>query len=468
MKSYELQPTKENLMKTLTEDTISRNKDLALFFQLLDSMNDCCSLSLDGNWGSGKTFFVKQAKMVLDAYNPFTTDCVDEDRVVIKTAFSKHIGEEVQMKPCVSCYYDAWANDNDEDPLLSLVYSIMLVANNDYSFKENDGFVSIGLSLLDAISGRDIKSVVEALKNKTPFDEIAKQKSLEDKIKDFLDSLLAERGERLVVFVDELDRCKPSFAVRLLERIKHYFSNERITFVFSINASELQHTIKRHYGDNFDAYRYLDRFFDLRMSLPKVDLDKYYRSIGFNNSYYTVDIVSDAVIRANHFEMREIAKYIRLMNIAAYDATHDATHDGNRKFDFSFMDGKSRQFCLLYILPVMMGLKIADSDKYTEFIHGKYMQPLIDVSYSLKEGFFEELLNRNESYDDDSSSDIKTVTLEDKLKQLYDAIFVFQYDNTVYSQTVGKYTFTKQTSEMLQKTVSLLSNYTTIDSSADE
>ncbi len=393
MKSYELNPTSENLIKTLAEDTISRNKDLALFLQLLDSLNDSYTLSLDGNWGSGKTFFVKQAKLVLDAYNPYVKEYDEGKATKIKNAFSKFVNDDTELKPCVCCYYDAWANDNDEDPLLSLVYSIMLEANNGYSFKENEGFVSIGVSLIDAISGRDIKNVVEALRNKTPFDEITKQKSLEQTIKDFLDSLLIERGERLVVFVDELDRCKPSFAVRLLERVKHYFSNERITFVFSVNANELQHTIKRHYGEEFDACRYLDRFFDLRMSLPKVDLDKYYRSINFNNTHYTVDIVVDAVIKTHHFEMREIAKYIRMMNIAAFDATHD----GKRKFDFSFDDGRAKQFCLLYVLPIMMGLKIADTNRYEEFIHGKNPQPLIDVSDSLENRFFSELLSSNET-----------------------------------------------------------------------
>lgn len=64
-----------------------------------------------------------------------------------------------------------------------------------------------------------------------------------------------------MIFVDELDRCKPSFAVQLLERIKHYFGHEKITFVFSVNVSELQYTIKKFYGADFNGTRYLDNFF---------------------------------------------------------------------------------------------------------------------------------------------------------------------------------------------------------------
>lgn len=55
----------------------------------------------------------------------------------------------------------------------------------------------------------------------------------------------------------------PSFAVKLLARIKHYFFHDRITFVFAVNINELQYTIKKHYGTDFDACRYLGRFFDL-------------------------------------------------------------------------------------------------------------------------------------------------------------------------------------------------------------
>ena len=62
--------------------------------------------------------------------------------------------------------------------------------------------------------------------------------------------------------------------MKLLERIKHYFNNDRVTFLFSVNVAELQHTVKTHYGADFNASRYLDRFFDLRVPLskPKAEL----------------------------------------------------------------------------------------------------------------------------------------------------------------------------------------------------
>ena len=70
-----------------------------------------------------------------------------------------------------------------------------------------------------------------------------------------------ERGNKLVIFIDELDRCNPAYAVKLLEQIKHYMEDDRIIFVFSVNINQLQHTIKHYYGNNFNATKYLDRFF---------------------------------------------------------------------------------------------------------------------------------------------------------------------------------------------------------------
>ena len=62
MKTFDLSPTKDNLIRTYENDTIQRNNYLHRFIELINSIDDGFSIGLGGNWGSGKTFFVKQTK----------------------------------------------------------------------------------------------------------------------------------------------------------------------------------------------------------------------------------------------------------------------------------------------------------------------------------------------------------------------------------------------------------------------
>jgi hypothetical protein len=69
LKSYELQPTYDNIFDTFIEDSIGRDRSLYWFIEIINSIEDSCSIALEGHWGSGKTFFVKQVKMILDVLN---------------------------------------------------------------------------------------------------------------------------------------------------------------------------------------------------------------------------------------------------------------------------------------------------------------------------------------------------------------------------------------------------------------
>ena len=69
MKFYDLAPANENIYQTFLEDKIGRNPKVFKFISLINRIESSCSISLDGSWGSGKTIFVKQVKMVLDSLN---------------------------------------------------------------------------------------------------------------------------------------------------------------------------------------------------------------------------------------------------------------------------------------------------------------------------------------------------------------------------------------------------------------
>lgn len=461
MKSLELQPSKENLLRTFEQNAIERNIDIFRFVSLLNVIEDNCSIALDGAWGSGKTFFVKQTKMVLDAYNKFIGSYdTSESNTVRKHVEDMQTGmrrEPIDVQPEVSVYYDAWSNDNDIDPMLSLVYEILQTVNTDYSFKKGADCLKIAAAIADFFTGKKVTTLVEAFTQTDRLAALKEQKSIHTVISEFLESLLAEQGNRLVIFVDELDRCKPSYAVQLLERIKHYFSNERVTFVFSINTNELQHTVERYYGDNFDSCKYLDRFFDLKLSLPPINLDKYFNFIGFNDSHYTYDVVSGLVIKHFHFEMREIAKYVRLTRIAGYSVSRDSSRR------FSFSDGKGLQFCLLCLVPIMIGLKISDTTRFSSFINGKDSSPIIEIlgNGDNAKSMCHQLLGNNESYTEDKTDKpMKMVKLEDKLNEVYNALFINKYAGSDYEKYIGDVSFDKSSRAFLLRIVGLLSDFT--------
>ena len=309
---------------------------------------------------------------------------------------------------------------------------------------------------MQTFTGRDWKQIVDGLKGKDSLEGLKQSKHIETLVAEFLQSLLPEHGNRLIVFIDELDRCKPSYAVRLLERIKHYFSNDQITFVFSVNTNELQHTIRKYYGNDFNASRYLDRFFDLRVALSLPDMERFYRSISFDDTSYTYDMVCSAVIKTYHFELREVARYLRLARIAAYEPTH------SEKYQFIFPDERAFQFALYYIVPIMLGVKVSDVERYKDFIEGRDYTPLLELAEVLGMRYFEKLLARDETFNEEEGS--KTVVkLETKLQDVYEAIFGTSYTESVYSKTVGELSFNDRTKAGLLRIVGLTSRYNKID-----
>lgn len=422
MNSFELIPTEENLIHTLDKDLLKRNKDLVRFYDLILAQEGDSSIAIDGRWGSGKTFFVKQSMLLINAKNPMS-DMDDEKKasIVYALPFPKK-AEDMPENYDVAVYYDAWENDNDTDPVFSLVYEIIKQLGINYAFDDNSNAFKLAGSVLEALTGRNINGIIEKLKSDNPLTKIKEEKDLHENIKNFFTELLVEIGNRLVIFIDELDRCKPSYAVQLLERIKHYLYDDRITFVFSVNLGELQHTIKHYYGNTFDACRYLDRFFDMRISLPPADKTAFYREMGLESSY-VLEKICRKVIDTYNMELREATRFYRQVKTATYEPTHE-----RRKFDFSFSDGKSSK-------PLMDIYK--DSDK------GEWLAT--------------RLLNRNEAFEVEEGKSV--VTVEQKIQQLYDAIFVTEYTGKVYHTILGEYEFDDNSKNFVKSVESMLSVY---------
>lgn len=455
MRTYELEPTYNNLFSTYLEDSILRNRDLSYFIDILNTMTDSCSIALNGAWGSGKTFFVKQAKMILDAHNDSIESGCEafRDRDRIKERWNRDSGQRIaNLQPQVCVYYDAWANDNDDDPILSLVYSILQSIDSDFKWEKNSGkkILKIASTILEFFSGKDWTKLIEVFKQEDPLENLKASKNIQEKIAEFFCCLLEKRGKRLVVFIDELDRCKPDYAVRVLERIKHYFTNDKITFVFSTNMNELQHTIKQFYGNGFDASNYLNRFFDLEIELPPVNMEEYFRYLTFENQGHIFDLVCRAVIK-RYFpsELRNTAKYIRLVKIAADKPAHQENHRVS-----AYYDDQALRFGICYIVPIMIGLKICDTQRYANFIHGQDCAPMIEIAdYLGRIGsrYIERVLFSSDEMNDSSEAQ------EKKLKEVYDVLFAQKGADIGSGKTIGGCRFENVMGKYLIRIASLCS-----------
>lgn len=447
MKKNELLPTEENLINTLTKDEIGRNKDIEYFLNILKCQESSCALALNGRWGTGKTFFVRQTGMYINASN-FQSNMSDEKKNIIKNALTiKDYPNDI-----FAIYYDAWKNDNDTDPIFSLICEIIKQVDEDFYIEKFDvsDFITLSVSILDAIVGTNFKGLTDLKKPEDAFGKFLNQKDTEKLISEFFSKLLPERGNRLVIFVDELDRCKPTYSIRLLEQIKHYMMDDRITFVFSVNFEQLQHTIKCYYGAEFDASRYLDRFFDLRMELPPIDMDNYYEKIGLNQSY-SIEIVIKQIIKNYNFGLREIGRFIPQVKTAVYSIL-DNSHN------FSFPDGHGREFMMIYIVPLMIGLRIVSISAYNDFIEGKNSKPLQDLlSISRLKPRLRYLLNDGETLESDMEKEY--VSTQEIIDRLYDAIFKKQYSYNDYHTILGMYEFGKGSKQFAIEVSTMMSPY---------
>ncbi|WP_265566886.1 KAP family P-loop NTPase fold protein [Serratia grimesii] len=227
-----------------------------------------------------------------------------------KTWFLRRWSEEVKKNyPVV--FVDAWKSDHSKDPFLSVVSAISkdLEPLIDVKFKDS-AITKKSWLLLKSIAPELTKGIVKKYLS-LDIDEVSKAinnndassiagvgaKAVEKLIKfhdetnssidDFKEAtskyldLIVNKSDKklpLFIFIDELDRCRPTYAIEMLETIKHIFDMDKVVFVIATDKGQLQHSIKAVYGDGFDSSRYLDRFFNRSITLRQLSLADFIKS----------------------------------------------------------------------------------------------------------------------------------------------------------------------------------------------
>lgn len=380
MDKYDIEPTKANLVASIRKDVTGRNGSLSNLIRLLNHQDDSWSIAINGSWGSGKTFFVKQCQLILDSLSMKPSDINSDVITTCSKLFSEDELQKLQNKPFRTAYYDAWEHDNDEDPIVSILNCL---ATTRWSNEAKEALIKtadIGIAVINATTPLKLPKLKEFIRNskKTDVEVLKKQ------FNQALAKLAPDNGQ-LIIFIDELDRCKPTYAVKLLERIKHYFNNTKITFIFSIDIGQIQNTIKKYYGLQFDGIQYLDRFFDLVITLPEPNIEKYFDNTQgilkvddiFRTGYSSKDnwyhLFCKGLIKHFNFSIRQINHFYLRANSASYNLI-------NKNINGSQWSEKNGQFILYtFFLPFMIALGEYNIETYQRFISGNIDSDTLNI-----------------------------------------------------------------------------------------
>lgn len=244
-------------------DILDRLPIVEQLIQLINNL-DCSennrSFAINGTWGCGKSFIIE---MLEDKLNK------EEDSILIK--------------------FNAWEYDFYKEPLIAILSAIVEKLSSLFELKTLVKNVAKevlkgSLSLLSNLLGNITKlafgvDAISQIKKIAPeIKEIKSKKFIENNFDNNLilkNTILAIQnnlknlGLKIIFVIDEIDRCLPDYAIKILERTHHIFNNlpNSIT-IYSIDKNQLEHLIKNFYGDQLKIQEYLDKFIEFSYDIP--------------------------------------------------------------------------------------------------------------------------------------------------------------------------------------------------------
>ena len=183
MRSFSMQPSRENITSSLKSNLLDRNKDVFRFASMLTYVDGPMSIAIDGRWGSGKTFFVKQAQAVLEMHNTNIDSnkrWTDEEKYILLANCKEDMLRELESNPQIPVYFDAWENDDSQEPVLSIVYEIVKYLGNECELGgvSKTKILDAAASIADLFTDKKISELIKLLKKNDLLEEVKQQKSV--------------------------------------------------------------------------------------------------------------------------------------------------------------------------------------------------------------------------------------------------------------------------------------------------
>ena len=334
-----------------THDEFNRKPIAENIIRLLTSDIDLSPMVIDGGWGTGKTEFCQKLIRLMQQqhpdYQPVYIDAFRSDHSgepllallaeIIKTCTPPKDSDEklieehkdrirkitkaagFLMKTVAKAAVGHVLKQNTDD----LAEELQQIMNND---QEADSLAETVTDAAATIASHTIDATVEALLK----EQIEAEKNLET-LKACLKELAADKP--IILFIDELDRCRPDYAVDMLEVIKHVFDIENVKVVLVTNTKQLRAVINHRYGAEVDAQKYLDKFLKYSFALPDKIVDQSEEGRALVSVHYFERLIKDSgiggvlisgyrvmecineMIRRNNLSLRETERLVRFLEI---------------------------------------------------------------------------------------------------------------------------------------------------------
>jgi len=265
-------------------------------------------LAIDGEWGVGKTWFGEellkdiksQEKFGTAWINTFEADWEDDPALSIIAGISAQIKKE-----------DTATLINKVAPYLMNLMPMAAKA----ALKIGANITGLDPEVIETVASAGEKSTETYLEN-----HIKKLAAKKADIK-AINSILSETiekitGKKLVIFIDELDRCAPDFAIRFLERLKHLFDIDGVVFILLWNRRQIQSIVETFYGKSNNGSTYLDKFLDFSFVLPVCD-----NSESLQSRENMVIQLLESTLKSSQWDIHQLggtlALYCMILNLTA-------------------------------------------------------------------------------------------------------------------------------------------------------
>lgn len=346
MKRVDEEPTPKAIDNALSQDPLHRKREIEDFLKMLITVEPPYTFVIDAPWGSGKTFFVKQVARVLQMANP----TLNHDFETLNATLGE-TATELPATPCLPIYFNAWEDDHFDNPILPILAAIAS-ATDEKSVKGGEDFRKGIIGAIEAAAsligyGGDINGVIEDFNGIDFLARYKEEKELRGKIDELIKTNLPEVADRAIIFIDELDRCRPEFAIKVLEQTKNLFQQENIVVVYSTDITQLAHSLQGVYGPKFEGRKYLERFYDKRLELDPIKPADYllYKGVSTNYGYAQSYIqIADELLSNKQASLRTCN---RLADPIKKQLDYIDTHQG------FYGNGRARLFPNLCLLPAL-------------------------------------------------------------------------------------------------------------------